>query len=98
MSSFYRIRGLTIKRRPYFFSGFVWIESGFSAQGFRAALLYRVFFFMIIDRRNCKGISVADPGGGARGSGPPLLGHDVGFLTLGPKLDPLLDPPPFFCL
>ena len=30
--------------------------------------------------------AVADPGGG--GSGPPLLGHDVGFLTLGPKLDP----------
>ena len=26
--------------------------------------------------------------------GPPLLGHDVGFLTLGPKLDPLLNPPP----
>ena len=37
---------------------------------------------------------VADPGGGGRGSGPPLLGHDVGFLTLGPKLDP----PPFFLL
>ena len=40
------------------------------------------------------GISVADPGGGGvqgvRTS--PLLGHDVGFLTLGPKLDP----PPFF--
>ena len=37
---------------------------------------------------------MADPGGGSRGSGPPLLGHDVaivGFLTLGPKLDP-----PFF--
>ena len=40
--------------------------------------------------------------GGARGSGPPLLGHDVAFLTLGPKLDPpflLVDlrwtPPPF---
>ena len=33
-------------------------------------------------------------GGGGWGSGPPLLGHDVGFLTLGPKLDP-----PFFaCL
>ena len=40
--------------------------------------------------------AVADPGGGG-GSGPPLLGHDVGFLTLGPKLGPLLDPP-FFCL
>ena len=35
--------------------------------------------------------------GGSRGSGPPLLGHDVGFLTLGPKLDPLLDPPLFAC-
>ena len=34
---------------------------------------------------------VADPGGG--GPDPPLLGHDVGFLTLGPKLDP-----PLFCL
>ena len=37
-------------------------------------------------------------GRGARGSAPPLLGHDVGFLTLGPKLDPLLDPPPLFLL
>ena len=37
--------------------------------------------------------------GGPGGPDPPLLGHDVGFLTLGPKLDPLLDPPPpFFCL
>ena len=36
---------------------------------------------------------------GSRGSGPPPpLGHDVGFLTLGPKLDPLLDPPPPFLL
>ena len=35
---------------------------------------------------------VADPGG-SRGSGPPLLGHDVGILTLGPKLDT-----PLFCL
>ena len=26
-------------------------------------------------------------------SGPPLLCHDVGFLTLGPKLDPRLPPP-----
>ena len=43
--------------------------------------------------------SVADPGGGGggvQGVRTPLLGHDVGFLTLGPKLDPLLDPP--FCL
>ena len=32
-------------------------------------------------------------GGGSRGSGPPLLCHDVGFLTLGPKLDPRLAPP-----
>ena len=38
-------------------------------------------------------------GGGSRGSGPPPpLGHDVGFLTLGPKLDPLLDPPPPYLL
>ena len=36
---------------------------------------------------------VADPGGGVQGvRTPPLLSHDVGFLTLGPKLDP----PPFF--
>ena len=37
--------------------------------------------------------TVADPGGGVQGvrTPPPLLGHDVGFLTLGPKLDP----PPF---
>ena len=41
--------------------------------------------------------SVADPGGGGGGADPPLLGHDVGFLTLGPKLDPLLDPPFFAC-
>ena len=35
---------------------------------------------------------MADPGGGSRGSGPPpLLGHNVGFLTLGPKVGP----PPF---
>ena len=28
-------------------------------------------------------------GGGVQGvRTPPLLGHDVGFLTLGPKLDP----------
>ena len=35
-------------------------------------------------------------GGGSRGSGPPLLCHDVGFLTLGPKLDPVW--PPLFLL
>ena len=29
-------------------------------------------------------------GGGGAGGPPPLLGHDVGFLTLGPKLDPPL--------
>ena len=42
---------------------------------------------------------VADPGGGGGpgGPAPPPLGHDVGFLTLDPKLDPLLAPPPF-CL
>ena len=32
-------------------------------------------------------------GGGPGGPDPPLLGHDVGFLTLGPKLDP----PLLFC-
>ena len=37
-------------------------------------------------------------GGGSRGSGPPFLAHDVGFLTLDPKLDPLLPPPLFFLL
>ena len=31
-------------------------------------------------------------GGGSRGSGPPFLAHVVGCLTLGPKLDTLLDP------
>ena len=48
-------------------------------------------------------LSVADPGGGGAGGPPPLLGHDVGFLALGPKLDPppffacrpKMDPPPF---
>ena len=34
--------------------------------------------------------------GGVQGAGPPFLAHVVGFLMLGPKLDPLLDPP--FCL
>ena len=40
-------------------------------------------------------------GGGFQGVRTPLLGHDVGFLTLGPKLDPpcfacrpKMDPPP----
>ena len=50
-------------------------------------ILYQFYMEMIR-------VSVADPGGGgSRGSGPPppLLGHDVGFLTLGPKFDP----PPF---
>ena len=32
-------------------------------------------------------------GGGSRRSGLPLFDHDIGFLTLRPKLDPLLDPP-----
>ena len=36
--------------------------------------------------------------GGSGGRGvrtlPPPLAHDVGFLTLDPKLGPLLDPPP----
>ena len=40
--------------------------------------------------------SWADPGGGGRGAGPPFLDHDIGILTLGPKLDPLLDPPFFY--
>ena len=31
--------------------------------------------------------------GGPEGPDPPFWGHDIGFLTLGPKLDPLLDPP-----
>ena len=34
---------------------------------------------------------MADPGGGVGPGGldpPPLLGHDVGFLTLGPKVGP----------
>ena len=31
--------------------------------------------------------------GGGQGVWPPLLCHDVGFLTLGPKLDPRLAPP-----
>ena len=39
---------------------------------------------------------MADRGGGVQGVRTPLLGHDVGFLTLGPKLDPplflLVDP------
>ena len=35
-------------------------------------------------------------GGGPGGPDPPFLTHDVGFLTLGPKFDPLLDPPPPF--
>ena len=35
-------------------------------------------------------VSWADPGGG--GSRPALLCHDVGILTLGPKLDPRLPP------
>ena len=34
--------------------------------------------------------------GGGKGAGPPFLGHDVGFLTVSPKLVPLLDPPPFW--
>ena len=32
-------------------------------------------------------------GGGGGGVRTPLLHHDVVFLTLGPKLDPLLGPP-----
>ena len=36
-------------------------------------------------------------GAGSRGPGPPFLAHVVSVLTLGPKLDPLLDPPFFAC-
>ena len=39
------------------------------------------------------GLAWADPGG-ARGI--PFLAHVVGFLTLGLKLDPVLDPPFFY--
>ena len=61
---------------------------------FAIGLNYSVIFSNSLSRRLAP---VADPGGGVQGSGPPpLLGHDVGFLTLGPKLDPLLDPT-FFC-
>ena len=38
-----------------------------------------------------RSVSGGSRGGGPGGPDPPLLGHDVGFLTLGPKLDP----PPF---
>ena len=39
----------------------------------------------------------ADRGGGRHpGHPPPPLDHDVGFLTLGPKLDPLYHPTPSF--
>ena len=41
------------------------------------------------------GITWADRGG--QGSVPPILAHVVGFLTLGSKLDPLLDTPLFSC-
>ena len=37
-------------------------------------------------------------GSGGAGGSAPLFCHDVGFLTLSPKLDPLLDPPFLFCL
>ena len=37
----------------------------------------------------------ADPGGGGLGAGPPFVPR-CRFLTLGPKLDLLLDPPPLF--
>ena len=47
------------------------------------------------EQRLERGRPVADPGGGPGGQDPPLLCHDVGFLTLGPKLDPRLPPPLF---
>ena len=31
-------------------------------------------------------------GGGGMGPDPHFCGHNIGILTLGPKLDPLLDP------
>ena len=43
------------------------------------------------------GISYCMGGSGGGGQGPPFLDHVVGFLTLGLKLDPLLDPPFFAC-
>ena len=36
-------------------------------------------------------------GGGGRGPPPLFLAHYVGFLTLGPKFDPLLVLPSFAC-
>ena len=42
-------------------------------------------------------VSWADPGGPG-GPDPPFFTHFVELLTLGPKLDPLLDPPPLFLL
>ena len=38
-------------------------------------------------------VTWADRGGGVQGVRPPFLAHDVGFLTMGPKLDLLLAPP-----
>ena len=40
-------------------------------------------------------VCVCGGGGGIQGSGSPFLVHVVGVLTLGPKLDQLLDPPFF---
>ena len=38
-------------------------------------------------------VRIQGGGGGTGGLDPPPLCHDVGFLTLGPKLDPRLAPP-----
>ena len=55
--------------------------------------MYMYFLSRILRKSVHRGIPVADPGGGGgpggvQGVRTPLLGHDVGFLTLGPKLEP----------
>ena len=51
---------------------------------------------MIIDRRNCKGISVADPGGVQGVRTPPPFGPRCRLFNIGPKVGPPLGPPPPF--
>ena len=41
-------------------------------------------------------MSVADPGGGSRGSGPPPFGPRCRLFNIGPKVGPPLGPPPLF--